>query len=86
MRWPRRRWGFTLTVQIPGHPSFSETPPVRFWTRAGAEDEAWETRSHVHIKGAPDAQVTHKVTRMDPLPNVYADKYWQGDRYVGPEI
>lgn len=85
MRWPRRRWGYVITCTEPGRDPLVDTATRRFWTRGGAATEALD-QWRAYVATVPQAGWSVEVKQMPPVPNVYADKYWRGDIYVGPEV
>jgi hypothetical protein len=85
IRWPRRRWGFEVFLATPNGYSDSDTSPARYWTRSGAERAAqqWiETGRHI----LPEAAFVSEIKQLPPPIDVYADKCWRGDTYIGPEV
>lgn len=84
IHWPRRRWGVVVTYGRPGYEPFTDISPRRFWTKAGAEDEA-EAQRAACVQVGPDVEWSVEAKALGPVPNLYADKYWQGDTYIGPE-
>lgn len=56
----------------------------RWWTQAGAKAAAAYALAELPTDGMVGVRM--EVGRMDPVINVYADRYWHGDQYIGPEV
>jgi hypothetical protein len=85
VRLPRKRWGVILSVRFPDGHEATVISPRRCWTRKGAASEAVGQLAECK-RVRPDAAWTCAVKRLAPVPDLYADRYWRGDTYVGPEI
>lgn len=85
MKWPRRRWGFTVVTIIDGREMDRHDVPMRYWTRAGVEEAADHYRGLFREISPARLRIEVVVSKLPPPVDYYADQYWQGDVYIGPE-
>ena len=83
----RRRWGFTLLMTHPRAGVVQrDVWSTRYWTRAGAQYAAdallADGRSHPALRTVLSAE----VSRLPPPIDYYADRFWRGDEYIGPDL